>query len=142
MEQVFARSINSDRFITVLLGVFGLLALFLASVGVYGVISYTVSQRTHEIGLRVALGAPGKTVIAQVIREGLVVSTIGLAVGLAGSLVLSRSLETMVFEITPTDPVTYVGVIAVLLVAAAVASLIPARRASRVDPMVALRVEN
>ena len=142
MEQVFARSINSDRFITVLLGVFGLLALFLASVGVYGVISYTVSQRTHEIGLRVALGAPGKTVLAQVIREGLGVSTIGLVIGFAGSLILSRSFETMVFGITPTDPVTYVGVIAVLLVAAAVASLIPARRASRVDPMVALRVEN
>ena len=142
MEQVFARSINRDRFITVLLGVFGLLALFLASVGVYGVISYTVSQRTHEIGLRVALGAPEKAVLAQVIREGLVVSTIGLVIGLAASLILSRSFETMVFGITPTDPVTYAGVIAVLLVAAAVASLVPARRASRVDPMVALRVEN
>ncbi len=81
-------------------------------------------------------------IITQVIREGLGVSTIGLVIGLAGSLILSRSFETMVFGITPTDPVTYVGVIAVLLVAATVASLIPARRASRVDPMVALRVEN
>jgi putative ABC transport system permease protein len=142
MDQVFAGSIDSERFITVLLAVFGVLALFLASVGVYGVISYAVSLRTHEIGLCMALGAPGKKVLGQVVREGLVVSAIGIAVGLIGSLVLSRSFETLVFGITPTDPTTYTVVVGVLLVAAAGASLIPAHRASRVDPMVALRVEN
>jgi putative ABC transport system permease protein len=142
MEGVFADSINSDRFITVLLTIFGVLALLLATVGVYGVISYTVSQRTHEIGLRMALGAPGKQVLSQVIREGLIISTIGIATGLAGSFALSRSFETLVFGIEPTDPFTHVGVVFVLLAAAAGASLIPALRASRVDPMVALRVEN
>ena len=142
MEQVFADSINRDRLITALLGVFGILALFIASVGVYGVMSYAVSQRTHEIGLRMALGAPGMKVLTQVIQEGLVVSAIGVAVGIAGSMALSSSFETMVFGIEPTDPFTYAGVVGVLLATAVGASLIPALRASRVDPMVALRVEN
>ncbi len=142
MDQVFASSINSDRFITVLLGAFGILALFLAAVGVYGVISYAVSQRTHEIGLRMALGAPGKLVLSQVVREGLIVSSIGVSIGLGVTLVLSRSFSTMVFGIAPTDPFTYTGVVGILLAVAAGASLIPAWRASRVDPMVALRVEN
>jgi putative ABC transport system permease protein len=142
MDQVFAASINGTRFVAVLLGVFGGLALFLASVGVYGVISYAVSLRTHEIGLRMALGASGKKVLAQIVREGLVVAIIGVAIGLLGSIALSRSFESMVFGIEPTDPATYSGVVGVLLLAAAVASLLPALRASRVDPMVALRVEN
>jgi ABC-type antimicrobial peptide transport system permease subunit len=142
MDRVFASSINSDRFITTILGAFGILALFLAAVGVYGVISYAVSQRIHEIGLRMALGAPGKKVLTQVVREGLIVSSIGVSIGLAASLALSRSFSTMVFGIAPTDPMTYAGVAAILLAAAAGASLIPAWRASRVDPMVALRVEN
>ena len=142
MEQVFAAAIDSDRFVTLLLAVFGILALFLAAIGVYGVISYAVSLRTHEIGLRMALGSPGSKVLAQVVREGLLVSAIGVGVGLAGSIALSRSFETMVFGITPTDPLTYGGVVGVLMAAAAGASLVPARRASKVDPMVALRVEN
>ncbi len=142
MEEVFAGSVEGERFVTILLSVFGLLALFLAAVGVYGVISYAVSQRTHEIGLRMALGAPGSSVLIQVVREGLVLALIGVGMGLLGSVALSRGLETMVFGITPTDPVTYIGVILVLTAAAAGASLIPARRASRVNPMVALRLEN
>jgi putative ABC transport system permease protein len=142
MEEVFAGAVEAERFVTILLSVFGLLALFLAAVGVYGVISYAVSQRTHEIGLRMALGAPGSGVLIQVVREGLVLALIGVGVGLLGSVALSRGLETMVFGITATDPVTYVGVILVLTAAAAGASWIPARRASRVNPMVALRVEN
>jgi len=142
MEQVFANSIDRERFITTLLAAFGMLALFLASVGVYGVISYAVSQQTHEIGLRIALGAQGKNVLARVIRDGMMVASIGVVAGLAGSIALSRSFETMVFGIEPTDPVTYAGVVLVLLCTAAGASLIPARRASKVDPMVALRVEN
>jgi predicted permease len=142
MDQVFARSINGARFVTVLLAIFGLLALFLASVGVYGVISYAVSLRTHEIGLRRALGESGKSVLGNVLREGFVVSMIGVILGLLGSLFLSRFIETMVFGIAPTDPLTYTGVVAALLAAATGASLLPALRASRVDPMVALRIEN
>jgi putative ABC transport system permease protein len=142
MHQVFAAAINSDRFVTILLAVFGILALFLASVGVYGVIAYAVSQRTHEIGLKIALGSPGIRVLTEVLREGLLVTTIGALVGIAISFALSRSFESMVFGITPTDPVTYVGVLGVLFAAALGASLVPAQRASRVDPMVALRTEN
>jgi putative ABC transport system permease protein len=127
--------------VTTVLSLFGLLALFLAVVGVYGVVSYAVSQRTHEIGLRMALGAEGKRVLAQVVRDGLVLSLIGVAVGLVGAVALSRGFSSMVFGIRPTDPVTYAGVAIVLLVGAVGASLIPARRASRVSPMVALRDE-
>ncbi len=139
MEQVFAVSVERERFVSTMLAAFGLLALFLAAVGVYGVISYAVSQRTHEIGLRMALGASGGNVLGQVVREGLVLSLIGVGVGLAGSILVSRAFESLVFGITPTDPLTYVGVIVVLTAVAAGASLIPARRASRVSPMVALR---
>jgi putative ABC transport system permease protein len=142
MEEVFAGAVEGERFVTILLSVFGIVALFLAAVGVYGVISYAVSQRTHEIGLRMALGARGSSVLFQVVREGLVLALIGVGVGLLGSVALSRGLESMVFGITPTDPLTYIGVIVVLTAAAAGASLIPARRASRVNPMVALRLEN
>ncbi|UCG87811.1 MAG: ABC transporter permease [Gemmatimonadota bacterium] len=141
MEQILDGAVGRQRFVTTLLIVFGLLALFLAVVGVYGVISYTVSQRTHEIGLRMALGAKGSNVLTQVMREGLVLSLIGLGVGLAGSIALSRAFESMVFGITPTDPVTYGSVVIVLILAAAAATLLPARRASRVDPMMALREE-
>ena len=110
-------------------------------VGVYGVVSYAVSQRTHEIGLRMALGARGGNVLTQVMLEGLILSLVGVGAGLVGSYALSRVFESMVFGITPTDPVTYGGVVIVLVVAAAGASLLPARRASRVSPMVALRNE-
>ena len=139
MDQVFAESVAREHFVTTMLAAFGLLSLFLAAVGVYGVISYAVSQRTHEIGLRMALGASGGNVLGQVVREGLVLSLIGVGVGLAGSMLVSRAFESLVFGVTPTDPLTYVGVIVVLTAVAAGASLIPARRASRVSPMMALR---
>jgi putative ABC transport system permease protein len=141
MEQILDGAVGGQRFVMTLLSVFGLLALFLAVVGVYGVVSYAVSQRTREIGLRMALGAKGGSVLTQVLREGLVLSLVGVGVGLAGSIALSRVFESMVFGITPTDPVTYGGVVIVLVVAATGASLLPARRASRVSPMVALRQE-
>jgi putative ABC transport system permease protein len=141
MEQILDGAVGGQRFVTTLLSVFGLLALFLAVVGVYGVISYAVSQRTREISLRIALGAPGTNVLTSVVREGLVLSLIGVGVGLIGSIALARAFTSMVFGITPTDPVTYFGVILVLVVAAVGASLLPARRASRVSPMVALRQE-
>ncbi|UCD25119.1 MAG: ABC transporter permease, partial [Gemmatimonadota bacterium] len=134
MEQILDGAVGGQRFVMTLLAVFGLLALFLAAVGVYGVISYAVSQRTHEIGLRMALGAKGSNVLTQVLKEGLVLSVIGVGVGLAGSFALSRVFESMVFGITPTDPITYGGVVVVLVIVAAGASLLPARRAARVDP--------
>jgi putative ABC transport system permease protein len=141
MEQILDGALGGQRFVMTLLTVFGLLALFLAVVGVYGVISYAVSQRTHEIGLRMALGAKGSNVLTQVMLEGLILSLVGVGAGLAGSFALSRVFESMVFGITPTDPVTYGGVVIVLIIAAAGASLLPARRAARVDPVVALRDE-
>jgi putative ABC transport system permease protein len=141
MDQILDGSVGGQRFVMTLLTVFGLLALLLAAVGVYGVISYAVSQRTHEIGLRMALGAKGSNVLTQIMREGLILSLVGVGVGLVGSFALSRVFESMVFGITPTDPVTYGGVVIVLVVAAAGASLLPAWRASRVSPMVALRDE-
>ncbi len=141
MDQILSGAVGGQRFVMTLLTVFGLLALFLAAVGVYGVISYAVYQRTHEIGLRMALGAKGSNVMTQIMREGLILSLVGVGAGLAGSFALSRVFESMVFGITPTDPVTYGGVVIVLVVAATGASLLPARRASRVSPMVALRQE-
>jgi putative ABC transport system permease protein len=139
MDQILEGTMGSERFVTRLLTVFGLLALCLAVVGVYGVVSYSVSERTHEIGLRMALGARAGEVLTRVLREGLLLAVGGLAVGLVASVLLSRALASMVFGIDPTDPLTYAGVCVVQLVAVALASLVPARRASRVSPVQALR---
>jgi len=141
MEEGFEAAVEGERFVTILLSVFGILAVSLAAVGVHGVISLAVSQRTHEIGLRMALGAPSTDVLLHVIREGLVLSLAGVIAGLLGSVVMSRGIDTMVFGITPTDPVTYGGVALLLTGVAVGASLIPARRATRVDPVEALRRE-
>lgn len=139
MDQILHGSVASQRFVMTLLSVFGLLALFLAVVGVYGVVSYTVSQRTREIGLRVALGAKSSDVLARVMREGLFLSLAGVAAGLAGGLLLSGAFRSMVFGVSATDPVTFVGVGVTLMAATALATLLPAWRASRLSPMVALR---
>jgi predicted permease len=141
MDQILDTDMVSQRFVMALLTVFGALVLFLAVVGVYGVASYAVSQRTREIGLRMALGAERGTVLTGVMREGLILATLGVAGGLASSILLSRVFETLVFGISPTDPLTYAGVGAVLLLAAILASLVPALRASRVSPITALRTE-
>ncbi len=141
MDQIRAGAMGNERFVMRLLTVFGLLALFLALVGVYGVVSYGVSRRTHEIGLRMALGARAGEVLTKVMGEGLVLALVGVGVGLAGSLSLSRVFGTMVFGITPTDPFTYLGVGIVLLGSVSLASLLPARRASRISPVQALREE-
>ncbi len=141
MDQVLDGALGTQRFVATLLSVFGLLALFLAAVGVYGIMSYAVSQRTQEIGLRMALGARGRNVLFQVVREGLILSLIGVSVGLAGSVALSRGFRSVVFGISTTDPLTYAGVVVVLVAVAAGASLIPARRASQVSPVEALRGE-
>jgi putative ABC transport system permease protein len=110
-------------------------------VGVFGVLAYSVAQRTREIGVRVALGATPGGILKMVLGQGLITVAIGLAVGLAGSLLLTRTMRSMLFEISPNDPLTVAGIALLLLLIAMLASYIPARRATRVDPMIALRYE-
>ncbi len=141
MDQVIAMSVGDIRFTTILLSIFGLVALFLASVGVYGVISSAVSQRTREIGLRMALGASGGRVIKQVLYGGIALTVGGVAIGLIGALLLSRVFQSLVFGISTTDPLTYGAVILVISATAVCASLFPACRAARLDPTEALRAE-
>ena len=141
MEQALAESIAARRFSTILLVVFALLALTLAAVGIYGVISYSVAQRTREVGIRMALGAQTSDVLNLVIRDGLKLVLIGIAVGLAGALLLTRLMKTLLFGVTATDAVTYVTVAFALVIVALLACCIPARRATKVDPLIALRFE-
>jgi putative ABC transport system permease protein len=141
MEQLLNRSVSEPRLNTVLLAAFAALALILATVGIYGVMSYTVSQRTREIGVRMALGAGRAEVLRGVLAQGAGRAFAGIAIGLAGSLILTRFLSTLLFGVRATDPVTYIGVAALLSVVAFLASYTPARRATRVDPMAALRCE-
>ncbi len=141
MDDVLSESVAQPRFQATLLGLFAGLALVLAAVGVYGVMSYTVGQRTREMGIRLVLGASPGGLQGMVIRQGLRVALIGLAIGAAGSLALSRVMQTLLFEIQPTDPLTFIGVTALLATVAVLACYLPARRASSVDPMTALRYE-
>jgi ABC-type antimicrobial peptide transport system permease subunit len=141
MRSVFSDSVSSPRFQAVLLLVFAGLAVALAVIGVYGIVSYTVSERTNEIGIRVAMGARARDIARLVLREALTLAVLALAIGLAASLALSRVLETLLFEVTPTDPGTLGLVCGVILAVSALAAVLPARRATRVDPMAALRYE-
>jgi len=134
-------SLAQSRFSTMLLTVFGGIALLLAAIGVYGVISYGVTQRTQEIGIRVALGAQRNDVVGMVVRHGAVLSAVGLIVGLAGALVLTRLLSTLLFQVSPTDPPTFAAGMIILSFVALLAAMLPALRAARVDPVVALRNE-
>jgi putative ABC transport system permease protein len=124
-----------------LIGMFAVLGLVLAAVGLYGTLSYTVSQSTSEIGLRMALGAEQRTVVASIVRSALAAALLGIAVGLVAAFSLTRTIESFLYEVSPTDPVTAVAVAAVLLVVAALAAFVPARRAASVDPATTLRAE-
>ena len=141
MESLLAQSVAQPRFYSLLLGIFANLALLLAAIGTYGVISYSVAQRTHEIGVRMALGAQPRDIIRVVLVEGAFLAGVGVAAGIGGALALTRFLRSLLFEVRPTDPATFIAVAGLLTVVAFGACYIPARRAMRVDPMVALRYE-
>ena len=139
LKEIVKKSLSQRRFILALIGGFAGAALLLAAIGLYGVMGYAVSQRTREIGVRMALGARQRDVISMVIGQGMRIVLIGLAVGMIGAVGLSRLLQGFLFEIKPTDPTTFMGVSLILLLVALLACWLPARRAARVDPMVALR---
>ncbi len=140
-SQVYSASLGSRRFNVILIGFFGVTALLLATAGVFGVMAYSVSRRTREIGVRVALGAGSGDVLRMILGQGLRTIVIGVAIGIAGSLALTRTVESLLFGVTATDPLTFVAVTLLLVGAALLACYIPARRATKVDPMVALRYE-
>ena len=141
MDQVLAESTASRRWTMTLLAAFAGLAMLLALVGIYGLIAWSVAQRTREIGIRVALGAHTGQVLRMVIGYGMKLSAAGLVIGLAGAFAARRFLASLVFDVSPADPWIYAGVAALMLAVALVACYIPARRASRVDPLIALRWE-
>jgi predicted permease len=140
-SQVYSASLGSRRFNVILIGFFGITALLLATAGVFGVMAYSVSRRTREIGVRIALGASSGDVLRMVLGQGLRTIFIGVAIGIAGSLALTRTVETLLFGVTATDPLTFGGVTLLLVAAALLACFIPARRATKVDPLLALRYE-
>jgi putative ABC transport system permease protein len=140
-SQVYSASLGSRRFNVILIGFFGIVALLLATAGVFGVMAYSVSRRTREIGVRVALGAGSGDVLRMILSQGLRTIFIGVAMGIAGSLALTRTVESLLFGVTATDPLTFGGMTLLLVGAALLACYIPARRATKVDPMVALRYE-
>jgi putative ABC transport system permease protein len=141
LDSVLSESVAVPRFRTTVLGIFAGVALILASVGIYGVISYGVSQRTQEIGIRMALGARTSDVLKLVVRGGMMLVLIGVVIGIAGAFALTRLLTTLLFNVTPTDATTFASVASLLIMVSALACYIPARRATKVDPLVALRNE-
>ena len=141
MEQRLARAVSQPRFRTSLITSFAALALILACVGIYGVISYSVTQRTHEIGIRMALGARQSDVLRLVIRQALILAVAGVSLGLIGSLAVTRLMSSLLFGVTARDPLTFLSSAALLTATALIASYLPARQAAKVDPLVALRGE-
>ncbi|HEX8140370.1 MAG TPA: ABC transporter permease [Pyrinomonadaceae bacterium] len=141
MEQVLAHSISRQRFQMLLIAIFASVGLVLASVGIYGVISYSVTQRTHEIGIRMALGAQARDVLKMILGQGMILTLVGVGVGVAVALLLTRVMASLLFGVSATDPLTFIAVSVLLAFVALLACLIPARRAMKVDPMEALRYE-
>jgi putative ABC transport system permease protein len=141
MDQLVHESLANERFSTALFASFAGVALLLAAIGIYGVMSFAVAQRTHEIGLRMALGAGPQQVLRLVLREGMLLALVGLGVGLAGTYFVGRLMKTILYQVNAIDPAAIGAVAAVLLLSALLACYFPARRATQVDPMVALRDE-
>ena len=141
LEKTLLGKLAPRRFTMILLGLFSGIALILATIGVYGLLQYSTTQQTREIGIRMALGARKIDVLRAVLVKGLCLTFLGIAVGLAGALGLTRILASLLYGVTPTDPLTFALVSLLLVAVASVASYVPARRAARIDPMVALRYE-
>jgi len=141
MTEYLSDSLSKRRFNLVLLSVFAAVALLLAAVGIYGVISYSVSQRTHEIGIRVAVGAHSIDILRLIVGQAMILTLVGIAIGIGAALALTRLMESLLFDVSVTDPLTFVVISAVLTSVALAACFVPALRATRVDPMIALRYE-
>jgi ABC-type antimicrobial peptide transport system permease subunit len=141
MKRIVESSIAQPRLLAVLVSVFAALAMTLAAIGIYGTMSYSVAQRTAEIGVRMALGATRQDVFGLVARDGLLLAGAGIAIGTTAAVLMGRSLATLLYAVTPGDPLTFVVTVAASLTAALAATVLPARRATRVDPLVALRSE-
>jgi ABC-type antimicrobial peptide transport system permease subunit len=141
LDQVVSESVAQPRFYMVLLAVFAGVAVLLSAIGIYGVIAYLVGQRSREIGIRLALGASQATVIRMIARDGAIMTAAGIGVGLLGAFALTRSMTALLFDVKPSDPVTYLAVTALLAAVALAASCIPALRAAHVDPALTMRAE-
>jgi len=141
MENVLTESMSQERMALIVLGLFASVAVALAAIGLYGVVSHAVTERTHEIGVRMALGATARQVVQLVVRQGLVTTSLGLAIGIAAAIALSRFIAGLLFGVEPTDPMTFAAVVTTLFAVAAIACYVPAWRATRVDPTTALRAE-
>jgi len=139
MEQLVASSLTRQRFYAILLGAFAAIGAVLGAIGIYGVLAYVVGQRTQEIGIRMALGAERGAVLQMVLRRGIALMTVGIGLGLAGAAGLARYLSSMLYDLTPLDPATYAAAAMLFAAVALVASYLPARRATLIDPMTALR---
>jgi putative ABC transport system permease protein len=141
LERVVSDSIAQPRFNMVLLGIFAGLALILASVGIYGVMSYSVTQRTQELGVRIALGAQRRDIFSLVLKQGIILALIGVGIGLAAAIGLSKVVASVLYGISATDPVTFISVAVIMIAVALVACFFPARKATKVDPLTAMRYE-
>jgi putative ABC transport system permease protein len=141
VSQVFSDSLSTQHFNLILIGAFAGTALLLAMAGIYGVMAYTVEQRTREFGVRMALGAQPGQVLNLVLRQGIITIGIGVAAGIFGAIALTRTMQSMLYHTSATDPITFAGVAVLLTFIALLASYLPARRATRVDPVIALRYE-
>jgi putative ABC transport system permease protein len=141
LEQYLGNAVSQPRFSALLFGLFALLALMLGAVGLYGVVAYSVAQRTHEIGIRLALGATRGAVLRLVMRQGMSLTLLGVALGLLASYELTRLLKSLLYGVAPTDPLTFAAIALLLTFVALLACWIPARRATKVDPLVSLKYE-